>query len=94
MSWQHLNQPQGWIGVISLSLSLSLTLAVLIIDSCWPGLGSILTPLVPFAVFYTVADTLFWDPAAASHAVEGEVVDPGTSARSQRSCLQKLRTCS
>ena len=22
MSWQHLNQPQGWIGVISLSLSL------------------------------------------------------------------------
>ena len=23
MSWQHLNQPQGWIGVISLSLSLS-----------------------------------------------------------------------
>ena len=24
MSWQHLNQPQGWIGVISLSLSLSL----------------------------------------------------------------------
>ena len=33
-------------------------------------------------------------PAAASHAVEGEVVDPGTSARSQRSCLQKLRTCS
>ena len=25
MSWQHLNQPQGWIGVISLSLSLSLS---------------------------------------------------------------------
>ena len=24
MSWQHLNQPQGWIGVISISLSLSL----------------------------------------------------------------------
>ena len=23
MSWQHLNQPEGWIGVISLSLSLS-----------------------------------------------------------------------
>ena len=33
-------------------------------------------------------------PAAASHAVEGEFVDPGTSARSQRSCLRKLRTCS
>ena len=27
MSWQHLNQPQGWIGVISLSLSLSLSLS-------------------------------------------------------------------
>ena len=23
MSWQHLNQPQGWIGVISLSIYLS-----------------------------------------------------------------------
>ena len=30
MSWQHLNQPQGWIGVISLSPSLSLSLAVTI----------------------------------------------------------------
>ena len=28
MSWQHLNQPQGWIGVISLSLSLSLSLII------------------------------------------------------------------
>ena len=27
MSWQHLNQPQGWIGVISLSLSLSVSAA-------------------------------------------------------------------
>ena len=26
MSWQHLNQPQGWIGVISLSLSLHSTI--------------------------------------------------------------------
>ena len=25
LSWQHLNQPQGWIGVILLSLSLSLS---------------------------------------------------------------------
>ena len=35
-------------------------------------------------------------PAAASHAVEGEVVDPGTSARSRHNilALQKWRTCS
>ena len=32
MSWQHLNQPQGWIGVISLSLSLSLSALTAIVD--------------------------------------------------------------
>ena len=56
---------------------------------CQPCMLACLSPQ-----YWLVGRQVKCHPAAASHAVEGEVVDPGTSARSQRSCLQKLRTCS
>ena len=42
MSWQHLNQPWGWIGVILLSLSLSkagiVSHAVTSVSITWMGI--------------------------------------------------------
>ena len=37
--------------------------------------------------YWLVGRQVKCDPAAASHAVEGEVVDPGTSARSRHNVL-------
>ena len=37
MSWQHLNQPQGWIGVISLSLYAGLAMCACLAVSVFPG---------------------------------------------------------
>ena len=39
MSWQHLNQPQGWIGVISLSLSLRSCTAQCLPYTCFVRCG-------------------------------------------------------
>ena len=69
MSWQHLNQPQGWIGVISLSLSVWMDVMYPTYTKSMYVLGMNLSPplyylyvcLTPFSNFCRPLMPCFWD---------------------------------